>query len=133
MKVSKNHDYAAIRAQARAEVDRLAAIERRKYITTDPGQDYVYAEKLREAWAFLATDYSDTADFPFLQGESIATSTSAKAVAQGIIAASRVNNVRLARVETTRITAKRAIDEAPDKVSVIQAIPAEISFLTGGF
>lgn len=129
---SKGTDYAALRKEMKAEIDRLASVERRKFITTDPGQSYVYNEKLREARAFLETDYSDAADYPFLTAEATLKNVTPKGLAQSIIAASAVSNRRLASVEMLRTQLKMDIDTAEDKISTIRGIVENSVFMTGG-
>lgn len=130
--VTKGTNYSVLRKEMKAEIDRLASIERRKFITTDPGQSYVYNEKLREARAFLETDYSDTTDYPFLTAEATLKNIPPKGLAQNILAASAVSNRRLASVEMLRTQLKMEIDAAEDKISTIRGIVENSVFMTGG-
>lgn len=126
--LSKGYHWPAVKAEAKARIDKLAEIERGKWVTQVLGQEYVYAQKLREAEAYQAAEDPTAADYPFLMGEATVRDTTLKVIAATIIANNNLTNRRLATIENTRIQAKLAVDDAPNKHSAINAIVDELAF-----
>jgi len=110
-------DPAKIDAMLHGLIDGAAGALRLRYITDVPGQQLTYERKEREARAFLEADDPDLAAFPFLAAEASATGVEAEEAAQTIVAAADLWSSIGAAIERTRISAKRAVTEAPDRAA----------------
>jgi hypothetical protein len=120
--LTKGHDYGFIRAQAKADIDALAAKGRSRIMTHAPGMDYVYRAKLEEAKSLTADNTQSLDDFPFLTSEAQAMGIHPAELAQRIIDAARTLHERLAAIEHQRRKRKMEIDAAVDKPSAIRAV-----------
>jgi len=76
---------ALARAQAIVAVNRAAGTCRAKYITVTPGQEMTYAEKEREALAYLAASSPVPADYPMLVAEATATGVTLPELAAEVV------------------------------------------------
>jgi hypothetical protein len=128
--VSKGHNWAKIKQDAKDGIDRRAEWARGKYHTTVHGQDYVYQEKYREAKEYLAAtpENRNPADFPFLHAETQIDKCSMVTAAQNIMNKRQRHHERFATIEVIRRMAKKKIDEAPNKKTIIDQIVFETNF-----
>ena len=76
---------ALARSQAIVAVNRAAGTCRAKYITVTPGQEMTYAEKEREALAYLAASSPVPADYPMLLAEATATGVTLPELAAEVV------------------------------------------------
>jgi hypothetical protein len=127
--VGKGHNFDQIKADAKRAIDRKAEEARSPLMTPIFGQDYVYAQKLREAERFLTDTGQDSSQFHFLSAESQVTGDTLKVVAGKIVAAKNVMDIKLARIETIRRQAKAAVDACENKIAVIQKIVSDTNFV----
>lgn len=121
--VSKGHNWAKIRQDAKDAVDKRAEWARSKVMTMSLGQDYIYREKIREAEAYLTPGGNQSADnYPFLSAEAQIDGTSLGEAANVILSKRQRFNLHLASIEFVRRTAKNKIDAAPDRIDEISQI-----------
>ncbi len=73
------------RGQAIRLVNIDAGVSRSKFITVIPGQEMTYAEKEREALAYLANPLPVPADYPMLVAEATATGVTLPALAAEVV------------------------------------------------
>ncbi|QZP06792.1 hypothetical protein [Caenibius sp. WL] len=111
-------DIAMIRQYCCAQVDRAADAACAPYLTPGDTQALRYRKKLDEAERW--TDESDPADFPFLREEAGATAITITQLAARVIAASIVDDERIARIEARRIATKQRIRGAGQNLAVIK-------------
>lgn len=98
------------------QVDREAGVARARYMTSIPGQQFIYAKKEAEARAYLN---SEPGDYPFLTAE--AGRGSMNDLAHAILARARATETALASIEVLRIGAKQAISTATDAATILAA------------
>lgn len=107
-----------VKAEALLDIDRKAGEVRARYITDTPGQAEVYMMKLKEAeeYAIAAAQPQpvDMTDFPFIEGESIATGVPADDVATSILTVAAAWKAKAVSIESKRMAAKKAVTEAVD-------------------
>lgn len=109
-----------IRQQALQDIDNLAGFTRTKYITSVPGQEAVYAQKLLEAEEFIKTG----AIGEYLKAEASAVNKDVTTVAQSIIDKSILWNTKIGpQIEGIRRKNKLLVQEA-DSVEKIYEIKA---------
>lgn len=107
-----------VKAEALLDIDRKTGEVRARYITDTAGQAEVYMMKLQEAeeYAIAAAQPQpiDLADYPFIEGESIATGVPADDVATSILTVAAAWKAKAVAIESKRMAAKKAITEAID-------------------
>jgi len=112
---------AQYKVAANRKIDEKASTLRSRYITTVPGQEAVYAEKVAEATDFITEGYtSDISLFPLLHAEVKATELTPKQVADGIIEKKSQWIHLNAQIEEARIRAKRIIES--NKVDTVEKV-----------
>ena len=112
---------AQYKVAANRKIDEKSATLRSRYITTVPGQEAVYAEKVEEATDFISEGYtSDIKLFPLLHAEVKATELTPKQVADGIIEKKSQWIHLNAQIEEARIRAKRIIES--NKINSVQQV-----------
>ena len=70
------------KAVARARINNLIDAARAPYVTDIAGQEAIYAEKAKEAVAYVAAILPDLSDYPFISAEIGITAPDAYALAQ---------------------------------------------------
>lgn len=128
IKISKGHDFSALKAQYKQRIDEQAEKQRAKYLTPILGQEYVYAAKLKEAQTFLNGQNRDMIDFPFLSAEAVITGWTSKMVAQNIVDRSLETNRRVAAIEAVRQSFKSRIDACENKIRLLDEILNELTW-----
>ncbi|GEM_PF-1696473 len=103
---------ATIKTALKVEVDRLAEVERLKYITPGTGQAMTYQQKVDEARALKAVSNPKPEDYPILASEVGITAPTLSEVADTVLAAYRQWQQIGAMIEAIRLGAKRDIDES---------------------
>jgi len=112
---------AQYKVAANRKIDEKASTLRSRYITTVPGQEALYAEKVAEATDFITEGYtSDITMFPLLNAEVKATELTSRQVADGIIEKKSQWIHLNAKIEEARIRAKRIIES--NKVDSVQQV-----------
>jgi len=101
-----------IKTAQKVEIDRLAEIERLKYITPGAGQAMTYQQKVAEAQSYKAATNPKPADYPILASEVGITAPTLSEVADTVLAAYRQWQQIGAGIEAIRLGAKRDIDAA---------------------
>jgi hypothetical protein len=76
---------AMARSQAVVAINQAAGTSRAKFITVIPGQEMTYAEKEREALAYLANPSPVPADYPMLVAEATATGVTLPELAAEVV------------------------------------------------
>lgn len=121
--VSKGHNWAKIRQDAKGAIDTQAETARAKVMTARHGQDYVYGEKFREAQAYFAPGANQSPDlYPFLSAEAQIEGTSLGEEANRIMSTRQILHQHLATIEIVRRTAKKKVDAAQNKIAEINLI-----------
>ncbi|WP_414901206.1 hypothetical protein [Rhizobium cremeum] len=105
-------DLDALKTALRRGVDVAAERERMRYITGGAGQAMTYQRKADEARACLAAADPQPADYPMLSAEVGITAATLTGVAEVVSAAYEAWLSIGARIESTRLGAKAAIDAA---------------------
>jgi hypothetical protein len=109
---------AQAKAKASAHVDATAEAARLLYVTGGSGQALTYDQKLTQAEAFLALYPSPPSPapapsaWPLLASELGVTAPSLHGVASVIVATAAAWSSAAAEIETLRLGAKRAIEDA---------------------
>ncbi|TWD54493.1 hypothetical protein FB480_103404 [Agrobacterium vitis] len=101
-----------VQADLKARIDKLAEVERLKYITGGVGQAMTYQQKAAEAIAYLAATNPVAKDYPLLSAEVGLTGKTLSDVATTVKAAFEQWQLIGAAVEKVRLGAKKAIGEA---------------------
>ena len=121
---SKDYDFSAIRAAAKAQVNLEAEQRRLQYITGGAAQAVVYREKVREARVYYGPDPDDPLDsdtYPMLKAEIGITAVDLAGVATAVLAA---NDTFVAKAKLIEAAVRQAyvdIDAAASKKSTIEA------------
>lgn len=110
-----------LKAKAQAEVDDQAAQLRKQFITLDAGMDSVYAQKRREAEAFMADTEISEAETPHLTREAARFETTRFSVAMDIITAATQWAYLSSLIDDRRVWHKHLIDIATNPQEVRQA------------
>lgn len=108
----------AFKADRRREIDLAAEAERLKYITGGAGQAMTYSRKLEEARAAAAEEEPDAQNYPLLAASVGIDGATVAAVAQVVLGMDAAWTVIGAAIETVRLAAKKAIDDAEDEAAV---------------
>ncbi len=107
-----NSGLADIKLSLASYVDALAGRERLRWISDAPGQDEVYAEKRRQAEAYLASEAPDPTDYPDLAAEVGLTGGTLEAVARAIVARSVAWSSARPLIERARLQGKKSVGAA---------------------
>jgi hypothetical protein len=105
-------DLSAFKAALKSQIDAAAEAERLKYITPGSGQAITYARKVEQAKAVLAAADPQPADYPMLAASIGIDGADIVAVANTVVAMDAAWEMIGAAIETTRLTAKQAVDLA---------------------
>ena len=103
------------KADAKADIDHLAGQTRARFMTVTEGQESVYAEKSREADAWVADARPSTGGgaYPHLEAEATASGITLGEVAENVLATRALwQGVLSPAIEATRMAAKRRVDVA---------------------
>ena len=114
-------DYAAEKADAKADIDHLAGQTRARFMTVTEGQESVYAEKAREADAWVADGRPSTGGgaYPHLEAEATASGITLGEVAENVLATRALWQGMLSpAIEATRMAGKRRIDATNDPTEI---------------
>lgn len=110
--------------EAKTRIDETAGSTRLKYITSIPGQNAVYTEKLNEALRLQQLEFQDDpTNYPFLNEESTMLQVDISQLALQIIAIANGWKTIGAKIEGTRIKYKtlvenvQTVDELNDIIS----------------
>lgn len=112
---------AQVQASALLQIDAEAEVLRSQFITANSGQVATYILKYNQAIAYQAANY--TGDVPGLvQSEVVATSTTAQASCEAIITQYNTWANLAAAIETTRRSAKVAVNAATNVGQITTAV-----------
>lgn len=117
MKLNLSKNLEPLKEAARVFVDLAAETERGKYITLGSGQAMVYAEKEKEAKAFLA-ELGPAINYPHLAEEAKARGKLMGDLANEILERAFAWRVMSASIEAKRMHAKKLIDEAANPAQI---------------
>jgi hypothetical protein len=121
------------KAEAAAEVDKVAGETRLRFITTSPGQEATYTAKLNDAKAYIAAGYpTDTTPYIWIATEAAKTGSTPQIVADLIVYTSNLWSAVGAQIEGSRQMAKQSITGAINAVQVrvaVQLFITEMSLL----
>ena len=119
------------RHRANQRIDAAAGDARLRYVTDVPGQSAVYAEKLKQAVAYIAARQLDAkALIPrYIRREAEARGCSAVAVAVGVIQAAAAYDEIGPEIEAARLAGKDAVMATISPEGVTIAAIAAISAL----
>lgn len=111
---------AAARAAATARINAAAGALRETFITSIPGQEMLYLAKEAEARAWTADPAPDMADYPLLSAEigPGLTAPDAGQLAQLWLTLGHQWRVVAAQIETARLGAVYAVEQAPDETAI---------------
>ncbi|OIN06066.1 hypothetical protein BFS86_19855 [Shewanella algae] len=112
----------ALKAGLKSQIDADAEIERLKYITTGAGQSMTYSQKSAEALAYLSASNPIASDYPLLSAEVGITAKDIAGVAAVVKAAYLQWQQIGSAIETTRLSAKKAITDAKDAAAAQAAV-----------
>ena len=115
-----------VRSWALAEVQRLRGEARKAYVPDVPGQELMYANKLRQAQDFLAAKKPIATDYPSLSGkEARVRSLSVDEMAELI--AERASDWQVAsdRIDAAALSAKQLIESALSVDDIVTTLVAE--------
>lgn len=115
---------AGLKLQLRAAVDASAEQERLKYITAGTGQALTYMRKLEEARAADSEPDPDPQDYPMLAASIGVDGATVADVADVVLARDALWSEVGAAIETVRLGAKHAIDQAADAAAAEAAFDA---------
>ncbi len=104
--------YLVEKAIAKAEIDRMAGETRKRFMTSVPGQESVYAEKAREAdgWSVAGKPATANAAYPHLEEEAALSAISLTEVAENVLATRDIwQGVLSPKIEGIRMASKRAV------------------------
>lgn len=121
MRFALKKDLAPLIAAGEAQIDTLAGICRKKYITVVPGQEMVYSQKREEAELIIANPNVDLHRVPHLAREASTLGISLLDMANAVQAKAAEWLIVSPPIEDTRLTTKAAIRAATS--------PAEIDAL----
>lgn len=110
-------DLAAVKTQAKREIDAQAEAERLKYITPGAGQAMTYQQKVDEARSFMAASNPEASDYLILSSEVGITAETLSEVADVVLAAFAQWQQIGAAIEAIRLGAKRDINAAQDEAA----------------
>lgn len=114
-------DLSALKRALKAEIDAAAEAERARYITPGSGQAMTYQAKSAEAVRYLAI--AGEGDYPLLNAEVGVTGETLHQVAQIVANLHGQWQVVGGLIERARLSAKAAIDAAPDEASARAVTP----------
>lgn len=115
---------AEIKRQIKAHIDRQAEVERARYITLGGGQAMTYQAKSAEAVRFAGDHAPQADDYPLLAAEVGVTGETLQQVAQVVINMHAQWQVVGGLIERARLSAKAAVDAAPDETVARAVVPA---------
>lgn len=105
----------ADRELALKKADSYAGKKRMQYIAAGVGQDLVYDEKVRQAQAFKDGGYVNPENYPFIEKEATALSTTPEAIAD-LILANRASWIEIGSdIEAIRLSTKEQIRNVTDR------------------
>lgn len=103
------------RSIAKAEIDRQAERQRVYIVTKGSGQNLTYQIKYEEAVLAIDDEEPTEIKYPMLNAEVGITGSSIKEVAEVVLEARNKSTLKLAAIETVRLTAKAEIDQLDSK------------------
>lgn len=139
MKLSLTKDLEALRAAAKRKVDGGAEAARQLYVTPGSGQAMVYLVKEAQAKGCLADPNPNPADYPLLactvgterHPETGAIAQDVTEVAQIVLGMAQQWAQIAAAIETARLGAKNAVDDATTPAQIEAAAAVDWSSITG--
>lgn len=120
-------DLENVKVAAIAAIDQKAERARAKFVTQGSAQAMVYLCKEAEATRFQETYNPVPTDYPLLLAEVGITGDDLASVAARVLALASTWRLAAASIETTRLSAKKAIQEA-ETIAVVDAIFAAAKF-----
>lgn len=127
MRIERRIDLEKEKAHARRLIDEAAEATRLLFITPGSGQSMVYGQKFREAEYYLANPNISVGEIPHLHDEATLYGIDLLTMASIVISKAHEWNQVSADIETTRLAAKMAVDNATD-YKVIRSIPNEVDW-----
>jgi hypothetical protein len=106
-------------------IDEAAGSARLRYITSVPGQEAVYLEKMVQAKAYLAeaVEPTDMIGYEYIEAEATATGMTRQAVAERINAVAVLWNTTISpQIESLRISSKDQLDALTEPNTVQDAV-----------
>lgn len=110
--INKQAQIAQIRADLVSRIDTEAEAIRGRFITLGSGQSMVYAEKRREAEAYMADNDIDLDEIPHLVAEAAMNEIPIAEQAQIVLTMAQQWRAISAAIELRRLAAKKAVAEA---------------------
>jgi hypothetical protein len=107
------------------EIDEAAGKARLRYITSVPGQEAVYLEKMSQAKAYLAEiiEPTDMTGYEYIEAEATATGMTRQAVAERINSVAVLWNTTISpQIESLRISSKDQLDALTGANTVQDAV-----------